>query len=72
MARNPRRPPRPRKSQTNAYPPDTFMRIDELAKALGVSRRTIEKNDLPTIYFGKRTKRYCWGQVVEVLKARAM
>lgn len=48
------------------------MRIDELAKALGVSRRTIEKNDLPTIYFGKRTKRYCWGQVVEVLKARAM
>lgn len=63
---------RVRRRRVVSYPPDAVMTIQELAKALGVSKSTIEREDLPAIWIGKRLKRYCWGQVLDVLKKRAV
>jgi DeoR/GlpR family transcriptional regulator of sugar metabolism len=59
--------PKPRTS----IPRDAFLTIEEVAKELGVSVRTIERMDLPTLYLTGHTKRYNWGQVHDALLARA-
>lgn len=53
------------------YPRDKVLTDDQLAKALQVSVRTIERMDLPTVYFGARTRRYIWGQILDALAERA-
>lgn len=53
------------------FAPDRVMTISELADALRCSVSTIKRMDLPTVYLGRHTKRYIWGQVLEVLKERA-
>lgn len=50
---------------------DAVLTIDELASALKTSVRQIERMDLPTIYLGPRTKRFIYGQVLDVLAERA-
>jgi len=50
--------------------PDTVLTHEEVAKALRVSKRTVDKMNLPTVYVG-RLRRYVWGMVIEVLKQRA-
>lgn len=52
-------------------PRDAVLTAQQLAAALQVSVRTIERMDLPAVYFGRRTRRYIWGQVLDVLKERA-
>lgn len=53
------------------YPRDAVLTIRQVAGALGVSTRTIERIDLPTVYLGKRTRRFIWGQVLDALAGRA-
>jgi len=53
------------------YPRDAFLTIEEVAKALRVSVKTVSRMDLPTVYIGKQTPRYNWGQVFDVLLERA-
>ena len=52
------------------YPRDAVLDIDQLAAGLGVSRRTVEKMDLPSFTVGKR-RRWHWGTVLDVLAQRA-
>lgn len=61
---------------TPVAPPVTFPReavldINQLAAALGVSVRSAERLDLPTVYVGPRLKRWVWGQVLDTLAERA-
>lgn len=53
------------------YPRDAVLTVQEVAAALRVSVRMVERMDLPTLYPGARTRRYLWGQVLDVLKERA-
>lgn len=52
------------------YPREAVLDIDQLAAGLGVSRRIAEGMDLPSFLVGKR-RRWCWGQVLDVLAQRA-
>ncbi len=54
-----------------SYSRDSVLTIQELAAALKVSVRTIERSDLPTVYLGSRTRRFVWGQILDVLASRA-
>lgn len=56
---------------TITYPRDAVLTIRQVADALGVSTRTVERIDLPTIYLGRRTKRFIWGQVLDALAGKA-
>jgi hypothetical protein len=53
------------------YPRDAVLTIEQVAAGLGVSVRTVERSDLPTVYLGSKTRRYLWGQVLDVLRERA-
>jgi hypothetical protein len=53
------------------YPREAVLDIEQLAAGLGVSVRTIERMDLPTVILGARTKRFIWGQILDVLAERA-
>jgi hypothetical protein len=57
-----------RVSVSVTYPRDAVLTIRQVAEALGVSTRTIERIDLPT---RKRTKRFIWGQVLDALAGKA-
>lgn len=61
----------PRSQSPLTYPRDAVLTIEQVAAGLQVSRRTIERMDLPTVYFGKRTTRYIWGQILDTLASRA-
>ena len=50
---------------------DAVLTIEQLAEALQTSTRQIEKSDLPTVYLGKRQRRYIYGQVLDALRSRA-
>ena len=68
----PAKKPRAKKRRAPiTYKRDAVLRIEQVAAGLGVSVRTVERLDLPTIYFGKRTKRYLWGQVLDIIAERA-
>jgi len=71
MPRERRTPALERERRRTPYERDEVLTIEQLAEALSVSIRTIERSDLPTIYFGKRTRRYIYGQVLDVLAKRA-
>jgi hypothetical protein len=43
----------------------------EMCDALKVSIATLNRMDLPTVYLGKRSRRWVWGQVLECLKGKA-
>jgi hypothetical protein len=53
------------------YPREAVVTIKQVAAALGVSVRNVERMDLPTVYLGARTKRYVWDQILDTLAARA-
>jgi hypothetical protein len=53
------------------FPRDAVVTIDEVAAALRVSVRTVERMHLPTIYCGARTRRYLWGNILATLEAQA-
>jgi hypothetical protein len=48
--------------------PEEFLRIDELARRLKVSVRLIERLDLPAVYFGARTRRFIWSDVLKYIR----
>lgn len=43
----------------------------QLAAALGISERQVERLDLPCVYLGAKTPRWVWAQVLEILRERA-
>ena len=49
---------------------DAVLTIEEVARALSLSVRSVERADLPTIYIG-RLRRYHWGTVLDALAGRA-
>lgn len=53
------------------YSRDAVLDVAQLAAGLGVSIRTVERMDLPSFIVGARTRRFLWGQVLDVLEARA-
>jgi hypothetical protein len=53
------------------YSRDAVVDIAQLAAGLGVSVRTAERMDLPSFLVGKRSRRWLWGTVLEVLAERA-
>lgn len=65
-----------RKHRTEAsdfitFPRDAVLTIEQVALGLGASVRTVERMDLPTVYLGKRARRFIWGQVLDALAGRA-
>jgi hypothetical protein len=58
-------------SEPITYPREAVVTIKQVAAALGVSTRHVERMDLPTVYLGARTRRYVWNQILETLAARA-
>lgn len=53
------------------YPPDTVLTHAQVAAALQVSERTLDRLDLPFIPIGPRLKRYVWKVVIDALIKRA-
>jgi hypothetical protein len=53
------------------FPREALLTKRELAAALRVSERTVERLDLPTVYLGTRTVRYIYGQILDTLASRA-
>jgi hypothetical protein len=53
------------------YSRDAVVTIEQVAAAIGVSVRQVERMDLPTVYCGRRTRRYVWGQILDALTERA-
>lgn len=53
------------------YPRDSILTTQQVARALAVSVRTVERLDLPTVYLGGRLKRFLWGRVLDTLDSRA-
>jgi hypothetical protein len=56
--------------QPITYPRDSVVTVDQVAAALRVSKWTVRRMDLPTVYVG-RAPRYVWGQVLDHLAGRA-
>jgi hypothetical protein len=54
-----------------SYPRDTVLTLQEVAAALRVSPRTVERAGLPVAHIGPQTPRYVWGQVIDELAKRA-
>jgi hypothetical protein len=52
------------------YPRDAVVTIAEVAAALRVSVRQIQRMDFPTFYIG-RSPRFLWGSVLDVIAERA-
>jgi len=50
---------------------DAVLTIEQLADVLQTTVRQIERSDLPTVYLGKRQRRYIYGQVLDALMGRA-
>jgi len=57
--------------QVPQFPREAFLTIEEVAKALRVSVKTVTRADLPTVYLGRQTPRFIWGQVCDTLAERA-
>lgn len=53
------------------YPRDAIVTVEQVAAALQVSVKTVDRMDLPTVYIGRRMRRYLWGKVLDVLAERA-
>jgi len=56
--------------ETLTYPRDAVLDVRQVALGLGVSVRSVERADLPTIYIG-RLKRYLWSKVLDTLSERS-
>ena len=54
-----------------AYPETAVLDKAQLAAALGISERQVERQDFPCVYLGTKCPRWVWGQVLEILKERA-
>jgi len=52
------------------YPRDAVLTISQVARGLGISVRSVERADLPTIYIG-RLRRYLWSRVIDTLSQRS-
>lgn len=54
-----------------APPRDAVLTKEQLARALQVSLRQVDRLNLPAVALGHRTVRFLWGQVLDELKRRA-
>lgn len=52
------------------YSRDAILTIEQVARALSISVRSVERADLPTFYVG-RLRRYLWGKVLDTIEGRS-
>jgi hypothetical protein len=52
------------------YSRDAILTIEQVARGLSVSVRSVERMDLPTFYSG-RLRRYLWGKVLDTIEGRS-
>jgi len=57
-------------SEPIAYSRNAVVTQEEVAAALRVSVRGVQRMDLPTVYVGRRA-RYVWGQILDHLSEQA-
>lgn len=51
------------------FSPETVMTREQVASALGVCEKTVERSSIPVTYsLGERSPRYIWTDVVEWLR----
>lgn len=53
------------------YSETAVLDAKQVCEALQISLATLDRLDLPTVYLGKRSRRYVWRQVLKVLEERA-
>lgn len=53
------------------YPRDAIVTVEQVAAALQVSVKTVQRMDLPMIPVGRRAYRFLWSQVLDVLERNA-
>lgn len=51
------------------YSRDAILTIEQVARGLNISVRSVERADLPTFYVG-RLRRYLWGKVLDTIEGR--
>ena len=47
------------------YDRNAVLTIEQVARGLSISVRSVERADLPTVYIG-RLRRYVWGRVLDL------
>ena len=52
------------------YDRDAVLTIEQVARGLSISVRSVERADLPTFYVG-RLRRYLWGKVLDTIEGRS-
>jgi hypothetical protein len=62
--------PRAEQLEPVTYPRDAVLTVSQVARGLGISVRSVERADLPTIYIG-RLRRYLWSRVLDTLSERS-
>ncbi|MHB1097823.1 MAG: hypothetical protein ACYC3F_16820 [Gemmatimonadaceae bacterium] len=53
------------------YSREAILTAEEMAAVLKISVRQLDRQDLPCVYLGNRTRRYVYGQVLDALMERA-
>jgi hypothetical protein len=52
------------------YDRNSVLTIEQVARGLSISVRSVERADLPTVYIG-RLRRYVWGRVLDTITERS-
>jgi hypothetical protein len=52
------------------YDRNAVLTIQQVARGLSISVRSVERADLPTVYIG-RLRRYVWGRVLDTITERS-
>lgn len=48
------------------YPREAVLEIPHVAAALGIGERSAERQHFPAFYLGTRTRRFLWGQILDI------
>lgn len=55
-----------------AYTRETVLTAEQVAAALQIGVRTLERLDVPCFFLGVRTRRYIWGAVLDFCERRSL
>ncbi|HXT48475.1 MAG TPA: hypothetical protein VN717_07520 [Gemmatimonadaceae bacterium] len=62
--------PRAEQLEPVVYDRNAILTIEQVARGLSISVRSVERADLPTFYVG-RLRRYLWGKVLDTIDGRS-
>jgi predicted DNA-binding transcriptional regulator AlpA len=63
---------RSRNGPVTSYPETAVLSSQQVCEALGISRTTLWRLNLPSVKLGARTRRYVWRQILAVLEDRSV